>query len=61
VDDSPSQTWIVLVLYATAAQNVTTSVVMKSLLTASDPGGVVTVGGTKVHDRFQESVYWAIR
>ncbi len=46
VDDSPSQTWIVLVLYSTAAQNVTTRAAMKSLLTANDPGGVVTVGGT---------------
>jgi hypothetical protein len=46
VDDSPSQTWIVSVLYSTAAQNVTTRAAMKSLLTANDPGGVVTVGGT---------------
>jgi hypothetical protein len=46
VDDSPSQTWIVSVLYSTDAQHVTTRVAMKSLLTASDPGGVVTVGGT---------------
>jgi hypothetical protein len=34
------------VLYSTAAQNVTTRAAMKSLLTASDPGGVVTVDGT---------------
>jgi hypothetical protein len=33
VDDSPSQTWIVSVLYSTAAQNVTTRAAMKSLLT----------------------------
>jgi hypothetical protein len=46
VDDSPSQTWIVLVLYSTAAQNVTTRAAMKSILTANNPGGVVTVGGT---------------
>ncbi len=46
VDDSPSQTWIVSVLYSTAAQNVTTCAAMKSLLTANYPGGVVTVGGT---------------
>jgi hypothetical protein len=39
VDDSPSQTWIVSVLYSTAAQNVTTRAAKKSLLTASDPGG----------------------
>jgi hypothetical protein len=48
VDDSPSQTWIVSVLYSTAAQNVTTRAAMKSLLTASDPGGVVTVSGTLI-------------
>ena len=46
VDDYPSQTWIVSVLYSTAAQNVTTRSAMKSLLTANNPGGVVTVGGT---------------
>ncbi len=46
VDDSPSQTWIVSVLYSTAAQNVTTRAAMKSILTANNPGGVVTVGGT---------------
>jgi hypothetical protein len=46
VEDSPSQTWIVLVLYSTAAQNVTTRAAMKSILTANVPGGVVTVGGT---------------
>ena len=46
VDDSPSQTWIVSVLYSTAAQNVTTRSAMKSLLTANNPGGVVTVGGS---------------
>jgi hypothetical protein len=46
VDDSPSQTWIVSVLYSTAAQNVTTRAAMKSILTANYPGGVVTVGGT---------------
>ncbi len=46
MDDSPSQTWIVSVLYSTAAQNVTTRTAMKSILTANNPGGVVTVGGT---------------
>jgi len=46
VDDSPSQTWIVSVLYSTAAQNVTTRAAMKLILTANVPGGVVTVGGT---------------
>jgi hypothetical protein len=35
VDDSPSQTWIVSVLYSTAAQHVTTRAAMKSLLTAN--------------------------
>ena len=34
------------VLYSTAAQNVTTRAAMKSILTAIDPGGVVTVGGS---------------
>jgi hypothetical protein len=45
VDDSPSQTWIVSVLYSAAAQNVTTRAAMKSILTANNPRGVVTVGG----------------
>ncbi len=46
MDDSPSQTWIVSALYSTAAQNVTTRAAMKSILTANNPGGVVTGGGT---------------
>ena len=45
VDDSPSQTWIVSVLYSTAAQNVTTRAAMKSILTANNPGETVPCHG----------------
>ena len=45
VDDSPSQTWIVSVLYSAAAQNVTTRAAMKSILTANNPGETVPCHG----------------
>ena len=45
VDGSPASSWIVPVLYSTAAQHVITRAAMKSLLTANDPGVAAVVGG----------------
>jgi hypothetical protein len=42
---SDSSRWIIGVLYAPDARNVTTRATMKSLLTAADPGSVSTGGG----------------
>ena len=42
---SDSSLWITGVLYSPDVRNVTTRAVMKSLLTAADPGGVSTGGG----------------
>jgi hypothetical protein len=42
---SDSSRWIIGVLYAPDASNVTTRATMKSLLTAADPGSVSTGGG----------------
>jgi hypothetical protein len=42
---SDSSLWITGVLYSPDVRNVTTRAVMKSLLTAADPGGVATGGG----------------
>jgi hypothetical protein len=50
VDGTPAQTWVTTALYSTAAQNVQTRPIMKSILAAHDPGGIgpggVTGGGT---------------
>jgi len=42
---SDSSRWIIGVLYALDARNVTSRATMKSLLTAADPGSVATGGG----------------